>query len=79
MKKEETKYPIYATDGIHYHKIISQFKSITILPLQRIDLTDNEHIVTHVSESFESGKLTEIIEAEFNLYKEHTIKHLNFY
>ena len=68
---------IYATNQVHYYKIISKFKSITVLPLIRVEYTDHESITTNAYDLYEIGALQEITETEFELYRNNTIKYLN--
>jgi len=70
-------FPIYTTNGTHYVKHISPIKCITVLPLERVDLTEFMIEETAQFEQFKAGLQTEITETEFNLYKENTIKYLN--
>jgi len=77
MKKKELEYPIYVTDGLHYFKIFSSKKHLEVLPSERVSVTDNEFIDTNVFDQFKRGELIISHEFEFNLYREHTIKHLN--
>jgi len=75
------KFPIYTTNGTHYVKHLSPFKCVEVLPLERVSIMEYEGLKTGyfdelLRKTYETNDTKEIKEVEFNLYFEHTIKHL---
>lgn len=73
---KENKFPIYASNGCHYYKIIDLDSSVEVLPLERVEITCNPYITVNRLSDIKNGELKEIKQVEFNLYFTNTLKHL---